>query len=80
MTHLRKPTLDDLIRLHVQARGEIVDQRDEADIIFDTNTAVPEMLVQKAKEDGTVELEILERKDVPIITPFDLDYYMGQML
>ncbi len=80
MTHLRKPTLDELIRLHVQARGEIVDQRDEADIIFDTNTAVPEMLVQKAKEDGTVELEIVERKDVPIITPFDLDYYMGQML
>ncbi|MBQ7058215.1 MAG: TerD family protein [Firmicutes bacterium] len=80
MTHLRKPMLDDLIRLNAQARGEITNDRDEADIIFDTNTDLPVRIFENQREDGTVFEDIEERKDVPIITPFDLDYFMGQML
>ena len=80
MTHVRKPMLDDLIRLNAQARGEITDNRDEADIIFDTDTSLPVRIFENQREDGTIFEDIEERKDVPIITPFDLDYFMGQML
>lgn len=31
---LKKPTLDDLFRMHAEARGDIVDAPDEADTVF----------------------------------------------
>ena len=40
MTHLNKPNLYDLILLHVQARGELVETKEEAETIFDVNEGI----------------------------------------
>ncbi|MDO4324878.1 MAG: hypothetical protein Q4E24_02390 [bacterium] len=40
MTHLKKPNLYDLISLHVQARGELVETKEEADTIFDVEEGI----------------------------------------
>lgn len=36
MANMKKPNLYDLIQLHIRARGQRTDSREEADIIFDT--------------------------------------------
>ena len=80
MTHLRKPNLYDLVKLNVAARGEIVAKREDADVIFslDTTPVTEKVEVVNPK---TKEIEVVEKvKDVKIYTPFDVDYYMGEML
>lgn len=81
MTHLNKPNLYDLVMFNAIARGNIVEDRNNADIIFSNDTTAPYKIVN-VKDDITGQdlLTMETRKDVPIITAFDTDYFMGQLL
>ena len=74
MTHMSKANMYDLAVLNAQARGTLVNDRDEADIIFSNDTAKP--LVVQETEDGQKVVE----KDVQVVTAYDIDYWMGKML
>ena len=71
ITHFNKPNIYDLIRFNVSARGIQVYNRNEADIIFSNDTTPP---VEQTLDGWRVKSE------VPIITAYDLDYFMSQML
>lgn len=81
MTHLNKPNIYDLVMLNAVARGNVVTDRNNADIIFSNDTTVPYEIVTEIDEiTGTEKRAIKEKTDVPIITAFDTDYFMGQLL
>jgi hypothetical protein len=40
MTSLKKPNLYDLFRMHVDARGEFVDNKEEADVVFSVDEGI----------------------------------------
>ncbi len=80
MSHLNKANLYDLIMFNVLARGSIVDDRNDADIVFSNDTTVPVEPVCEKDENGKDKIVWKEKSDVPIYTMFDLDYYMGQMI
>lgn len=81
MTHLNKANIYDLAMLNADARGIIVTDRNEADIIFSNDTTVPVELVE-VEDEVTGEKKFMQRekKEVSIITAYDVDYFMGQML
>lgn len=80
MVNLNKPNLYDLIMLNAKARGNIVSSREEADVIFSNDTEKPivdvEIQDQATGHKHTVELP----KDCQIVTAFDCDYFMGQLI
>lgn len=81
MTHLSKPNLYSLIRLNAMARGRIVTDRNEADIIFSNDTTPPVEVVE-VEDEKTGKKKLVEqiKSDVQIITAYDTDYFMGQLL
>lgn len=82
MTHLSKTDLYSLIKLNVMARGyDVVTNRNEADIIFSNDTTPPMELV-RVKDEKTGEKKLVERvkSGVQIITAYDTDYFMNQLL
>ena len=81
MTHLNKPNIYDLATLNAIARGTIVDSRNEADIIFSNDTAIPfEIVVEKDEKTGEEKRVVKDKLNIPIITAFDADYIMGNLL
>lgn len=81
MTHLNKPNIYDLAMLNAMARGTVVTDRNEADIIFSNDTTVPfEIVVEKNETTGEEKRVVKDKVDVPIITSFDTDYFMGNLL
>lgn len=81
MTHLNKANIYDLAMLNADARGIIVTDRNEADIIFSNDTTVPVEVVEVEDEvTGEKKFVQREKKEVSIITAYDVDYFMGQML
>ena len=83
-----KPQMYDLAVLNALGRGTIVEDRNNADTIFDMNTEKPKITVEKYIEvqnengeviDTRVETEEKE-KDCRIITAYDTDIWMGEML
>lgn len=81
MTHLNKPNLYDLVMLNALARGTVVASRNEADIIFSNDTTVPyEIVVEKDETTGEEKRVVKDKPNVPIITAFDTDYVMGNLL
>lgn len=81
MTHLNKPNLYDLIMLNAMARGMTTNDRNQADIIFSNDTTVPVEFVEAEDEvTGKVRTVQREKKETPIITAFDVDYFMGKLL
>ena len=81
MTHLNKPNIYDLAMLNAMARGTVVDNRNEADIIFSNDTTVPyEIIVEKDEITGEEKRVVKDKPNVPIITAFDTDYAMGNLL
>lgn len=83
MTHLRKPNLFDLVVLNILARGKNVNDRNQADIIFSNDTTPPVETVDtsvKFGENAAEEPAVREKTEVPIITAFDLDYIVGNLL
>lgn len=81
MANLNKPNLYDLVYLNTKARGIITNDRDNADIIFSNDLTPPRKYKPVTEfEAENISVERLERVDVPIITAYDLDYFMGQLL
>ena len=81
LTHLNKANIYDLIMMNAIARGSIVTDRNEADIIFSNDTTVPYEIVNELDEvTGTTKPVVKEKPEVPIITAFNTDYFMGQLL
>lgn len=81
LTHLNKANIYDLVMMNAIARGSIVTDRNEADIIFSNDTTVPYEIVNELDEvTGTTKPVAKEKPEVPIITAFDTDYFMGQLL
>ena len=81
MVHMNKPNIYDLIMLNTKARGILTTNRNDADIIFSNDTTVPVEVVE-VEDEKTKEKKLVERErtDVPIVTAFDTDYFMGQLL
>ena len=63
----RSPHLYDLIALNVMGRGVLVDNREDADIVFDTALYL---------NNDTVENE----RDKMVITPYDTELFMSEYL
>lgn len=81
MIHLNKPNIYDLAMLNTLARGTVVKDRNEADIIFSNDKTVPyEIVVKRDPNTGAEEHIIKDKTDIPIITSFDIDYFVGQLL
>lgn len=81
LTHLNKANIYDLVMMNAIARGSIVTNRNEADIIFSNDTTVPYEIVNEFDEvTGTTKPVVKEKPEVPIITAFDIDYFMGNLL
>lgn len=81
MTHLNKPNLYDLLILNANARGEIVTDRNNADIIFSNDTTVPyEIIPVIDEETGVSKCEVRDKTEVLIVTAYDIDYIVGQLL
>lgn len=81
MTHLNKPNIYDLAMFNAMARGTVVDSRNEADIIFSNDTTIPfEVDIEKDEHTGEEKRVVKDKPEVPIITAYDLDYFMGQLL
>lgn len=83
-----KPQMYDLAVINALSRGSIVEDRNDADTIFDMNTEKPKITVEKYIEvqnekgeviDTRVETEEKE-KDCRIITAYDVDIWMSEML
>lgn len=81
MTHLSKPNLYSLIAFNAMTRGMMVDNRNDADIIFSNDTTPPVEIVE-VEDEKTSKVKLVERvkSDVQIITAYDTDYIMGQLL
>lgn len=79
--HMVKPNMHDLVTLNALARGRIVTDRNKADIIFDNDTTPPYEVINEVDElTGMSKPVPREKKDVPIVTVFDIDYIMGQLI
>lgn len=83
-----KPQMYDLAVMNASSRGTIVENRNDADTIFDMNTEKPKIIVEKYIEvqnekgeviDTRVETEEKE-KDCRIITAYNTDIWMSEML
>lgn len=59
----------------------MVDNRNDADIIFSNDTTPPVEIVE-VEDEKTGKVKLVERvkSDVQIITAYDTDYIMGQLL
>lgn len=73
LIEMNKTNMYDLINLHIKARGIKVDNRDDADIIFDTDTTKPTEIMAVEPYDEEWSFPMLIEKDTPIVTPFDID-------
>ena len=65
MVNVRKPNLYDLIALNVMGRGMLVENKEDADIVFDT-------VLYQENDDKASEKRM--------ITPFDIDVLMSEYL
>lgn len=68
--NINKPTLYDLVYFNAIARGEIVEDRYEADIIFSNDTT----------EVSTFDSEDMLTHNTKIITAYDIDYFISSMM
>ena len=83
-----KPQMSALAEINALARGTIVDNRDEADTIFDINTEKPiirtEKFIEIQNEKGEVigtRVDVEEHeKECRIITPYMTEVWMSEML
>ena len=83
-----KPQMYALAEINALARGTIVDNRDEADTIFDINTEKPiirtEKFIEIQNEKGEVigtRVDVEEHeKECRIITPYMTEVWQGEML
>ena len=83
-----KPQMDSLAMINAIARGTIVENRDEADTIFDVNIEKPIIKIEKYVEIQNEKGEVIgkrvdieeKEKECRIITPYMTDVWQGEML
>lgn len=80
MVNMNKTNMYDLAMLNAKARGEIVDSRELADVIFSNDTSKPVVEMSVIDPVNGDCCAIVAEKDVEIITAFDIDYFMGNLL
>lgn len=81
VVNTNKPDLFSLCRLNAFSRGVPVAKREEADVIFSLDTTVPMERVTEFDEKNNVFIEVEKPKqNVTIVTPFDIDYIMSNLL
>lgn len=81
MTHLNKPNIYDLAMFNAMARGNMVTDRNEADLIFSNDTTTPfEIITEIDEKTGEEKRVVKDKADVPIVTSFDIDYFIGKLL
>ena len=68
--NMNKPTLYDLVYLNAISRGEVVESRYEADIVFSNDTTE----VPIFNDEGVVT------DYATIVTAYDIDYFIGSMM
>lgn len=66
--NLKKTTMLDVITYNLCRAESLVVDRNEADIIFSLDTTLP------TDEDGNI------KEDVRIISPYDIDYFIGELM
>lgn len=80
MTHLNKANIYDLVAINAMARGKIVADRNEADIIFSNDTTIPyEIITEIDETTGISKRTVKDKTEVPIITAFDTDYFYSMI-
>ena len=77
---MHKTSIMDVVITNAMARGTVVPTREEADIIFSNDTTKPIVREFTGLDENGIPVYEEKEKDVPIITAYDLDYYMGSML
>lgn len=81
IAHLNKPNIYELIYLNAIARGEVVTDRNEADIIFSNDKTIPYEVVEETDEvTGLTKRVVKDKTNVPIITAYNFDYLVGKLL
>lgn len=80
LTHMSKPNIYDLCMLNATSRGIVVENRNDADVIFSNDTTIPVELIETTDENGKKVITERKKENVKIITAFDTDYIMGQLL
>ena len=81
MTNINKANIYDLVKLNAIARGKIVTDRNDADIIFSNDISIPyEIFTEIDSETGMTKSVVRNKTEIPIITAFDTDYFVGKML
>lgn len=83
-----KPNMYDLAALNALARGTIVSDRNDADVIFDTDLTKPVEIITKHIEVQNEKGEVIDTrteteekiKDCRIISPWDTDIWQSEML
>lgn len=78
MVNMEKPTMYDLILLNAQARGKVVNDRFDADIIF-SNDQTREQKCYDVKNGEKICI-FTQTTDAQIVTAYDVDYFMAQLL
>ena len=79
--HMCKPNIYELAFLNAVSRGKLVFDRNQADLIFSNDKTPPvELVTVEDPDTGEMKAEEREKTEVPIITAFDTDYIMGQLL
>lgn len=68
--NMARPTMFDTVLLNAIARGEVVDTKDDADIIFDYDYNTEENSVYLSNAG----------KQVRLVTPYDIDVYMSDLI
>lgn len=79
MVNMEKPTLYDLILLNAQSRGKVVNDRFDADIIF-SNDQTREEEFYAVPANGGEQIMFKRETDAKIVTAYDVDYFMAQLL
>lgn len=83
-----KPNMFDLAILNAVARGTLTLNRNDADVIFDTDLTKPVEIITKHIEVQNEKGEVIDTrieteekiKDCRIISPWDIDIWVGEML
>ena len=63
--------------VNAKARGQMTTDRNSADIIFSNDKTPPAEEKYIEREDGLFEKQKVEKKDIPIISAYDVDYFMS---